>query len=108
MILSANGMERGPPIGFYTDVFKARADFATISDVVMWIHANHGIWISVDCDCFGILWHANLSVASKKNWDNIDIRHKIISSYRKFPNEHHSPTEAYEAAIIHTLNNNIK
>jgi hypothetical protein len=32
MILSANGMERGPPIGFYTDVFKARADFAAISD----------------------------------------------------------------------------
>jgi len=33
MILRANGMERGEPIGYYTDVFKARADFATISDV---------------------------------------------------------------------------
>ena len=32
MILSANGMERGPPVGFYTDVFKARADFEAISD----------------------------------------------------------------------------
>ena len=33
MILGAKGMERGEPIGFYTDVFKARADFEAISDV---------------------------------------------------------------------------
>jgi hypothetical protein len=33
MILSAVGSERGQPIGFYYDPFKARADFAAINDV---------------------------------------------------------------------------
>lgn len=32
MILSANGTERGAPIGYYTNILKARADFAAISD----------------------------------------------------------------------------
>lgn len=77
----------------------------TIADVVMWLYEKHGIWIGVDCDCYGILWYANLSVASEKNWDNIDLRHEIISASKKFPNEHNSPTEAYESAIEYTLNN---
>lgn len=77
----------------------------TITEVVMWLYEKHGIWIIVDCDCYGILWYANLSVASEKNWDNIDLRHEIISASKKFPNEHNSPTEAYEAAIEYTLNN---
>jgi len=34
MILSANKSERGEPIGFYTDPFKARADFAAINDMI--------------------------------------------------------------------------
>ena len=79
--------------------------YPTIAEVVMWIYEKYGIWISVDCDCYGILWYANLSVASEKNWDNIDLRHEIISASKKFPNEHNSPTEAYEAAILYTLNN---
>ena len=33
MILSAVGSERGQPIGFYYDPFKARADFAAINDM---------------------------------------------------------------------------
>ena len=77
----------------------------TIAEVVMWLYEKHGIWIGVDCDCYGILWYANLSVASEKNWDNIHLRHEIISASKKFPNEHNSPTEAYEAAILYTLNN---
>lgn len=79
----------------------------TISDVVMWLYEEHGIWIKVDCDCYGHLWYANLSVASEKNWDNMDKRHEIISSFRKFPNEHKSPTEAYSAAIQYALKNYI-
>jgi len=33
MILSAVGSERGQPIGFYYDPFKARADFAAINNI---------------------------------------------------------------------------
>lgn len=77
----------------------------TIAEVVMWLYEKHGIWISVVCDCYGILWYANLSVASEKNWDNIDLRHEIISASKKFPNEHNSPAEAYEAAIRYVLSN---
>jgi hypothetical protein len=86
-------------------LFDTLASAPTIAEVVMWLYEKHGIWISVDCDCYGILWYANLSVASEKNWDNIDLRHEIISASKKFPNEHNSPTEAYEAAIEYTLNN---
>ena len=77
----------------------------TIAEVIMWLYEKYGIWIGVDCDCYGILWYANLSVASEKNWDNIDLRHEIISASKKFPNEHNSPTEAYEAALLYTLKN---
>jgi hypothetical protein len=33
MILSAVGYERGQPIGFYYDLFKARADFNAMNDL---------------------------------------------------------------------------
>lgn len=33
MILSAVGDERGQPIGFYHDLFKARADFNALNDM---------------------------------------------------------------------------
>ena len=33
MILSAVGDERGQPIGFYQDLFKARADFNALNDM---------------------------------------------------------------------------
>ena len=77
----------------------------TIAEVVMWFYEKHGIWISVECDCYAQLWFSKLSVASEKNWDNIDLRHEIISAAKKFPNEHTSPTEAYEEAITYCLNN---
>jgi hypothetical protein len=85
--------------------FQGFVSAPTIAEVVMWLYEKHGIWIGVDCDCYGILWYANLSVASEKNWDNIDLRHEIISASKKFPNEHNSPTEAYSKAIEYTLNN---
>lgn len=77
----------------------------TISDVVMWLYKKHGIWISTDCDCYGLFWFSKLSVASEKLWDDLDKRHDVISATKKFPNEHNSPSEAYEAAIKYTLNN---
>ena len=33
MILSAVGSERGQPIGFYYDLFKAQADFNAINNI---------------------------------------------------------------------------
>lgn len=80
-------------------------DNLTIADVVMWLYEKHGIWISVDCDCYGELWYAKLSVASENNWNNIDLRHEIVSATKKFPNEHNTSTEAYEAAIKYCLEN---
>lgn len=77
----------------------------TIAQVIMWLYEKHGIWVNVNCDCYGELWYAKLSVASKINWDDIDKRNAIIQSFRKFSNEQKSPTEAYLAAIEYTLNN---
>jgi len=34
MILRANKMERGEPMGVYTDPFKARNDFAAINEMI--------------------------------------------------------------------------
>ena len=77
----------------------------TIAQVIDWLYEKHGIWISVECDCYGKLWYAKLFVASEKLWDDLDKRHEVISSVKKFSNEHNSRTEAYEAAVEYTLNN---
>lgn len=89
----------------YFNKWSKTVSAPTVVEVVMWLYEKHGIWISVECDCYAELWFSKLSVASEKNWDNIDLRHEIISAAKKFPNEHNSPTEAYEAAIEYTLNN---
>ena len=77
----------------------------TVAEVVMWLYEKHGIWISVECDVYGKLWYAKFTVASKSLWENEDKRHEVLTSFRKFYNEHDTPTKAYEAAIKHTLNN---
>lgn len=77
----------------------------TIADVVMWLYEKHGIWISVECDCYGELWYSSLYSASKRLWEDIDKRHKVISAHHSFPNEHDTSIKAYEAAIKYTLNN---
>ena len=67
----------------------------TIGEVVMWLYAKHGIWISVSCDC----GNDNLFY-SKIFSTEIGIERCLwtIEGYS-------SPTEAYEAAIEHTLKN---
>ena len=45
MILSAVGSERGQPIGFYHDPFKARADFAAINDVGSALTGNKTVFL---------------------------------------------------------------
>lgn len=65
-----------------------------ITEVVMWLYEKYGIWIDVSFDS----WNTNnfsWSIQKKKDksfhYDNTD--------------EYQSPTEAYEAAILYTLNN---
>ena len=61
----------------------------TIAEVVMWLYEKHGVWISVsDAGGFGYMIQ----------FMKIDGDSTIESLY-----EYDSPTEAYEAAIIYTL-----
>ena len=77
----------------------------TIADVVMWFYEKHKIWINVVCHPYGELWYSSLTTASKSLWGDEDKRHEILNAFRNFPNEHDTPTKAYEAAFEHTLNN---
>lgn len=77
----------------------------TIAEVRMWVYDVHGIWIDVECNCYGELWYAKFCIASKSLWEDLDKRSEVLKAYRNFPNEHNSPTKAYEAAILYTLNN---
>ena len=61
----------------------------TISDVVMWLHKEHKIWISVDPDNDTDTWFYTIS----HNKSEV-----VFGNYS-------GPTEAYEAAIEHVLNN---
>ena len=69
----------------------------TIAEVVMWLYEKHGIWISVvpydDEELSQTLWENKI----------IDIAddYNDYSDYTFY----HSPTEAYEAVILYTLNN---
>jgi hypothetical protein len=61
----------------------------TISDVVMWLYKEHGIWISVFSTDDVTMFSYKISCRQGHNYS---------------PN-FNSPTEAYEAAIVYTLNN---
>ena len=67
----------------------------TVSDVCMWIYGNYGIWISVKKD-----WEKGILLGFESVIDDND---GLIDC-----GTFKTPIEAYEAAIIHTLNNNIK
>ncbi len=63
----------------------------TISEVVMWIYKNNGIWINVFQN-YGFL---TFSIMLNKNGDVIN---NIIKEFNL-------PSEAYEYAIYYVLNN---
>jgi len=78
----------------------------TIGEVVMWLYKNHRIWIEPFWDV------VNLKEENELNWffdisyvGNIEFSN-ILS--RDLGLEFKTPTEAYEAAIKHTLENIIK
>lgn len=88
-----------------SELLKLTYTAPTIAEVLMWFYEKYKIWISVGCDVYGKLWYAKSTVASKSLWEDEDKRHEVLTSFRKFPNEHDTPTKAYEAAILYTLNN---
>lgn len=70
----------------------------TVAEVVMWIYEKYGIWISVDTDINGRFRYS----LRKYNITNGAWEVKNPTSISEYFN---SPTEAYEAAILYTLNN---
>ena len=67
----------------------------TIAEVVMWLYEKHEIWIDV-----------SLSQFSKPK--DLQWMYSIVftqrCTYSHSPKSYNSPTEAYEAAILYTLN----
>lgn len=69
----------------------------TIAEVVMWLYEKHGIWIQV--------FILNKTFA----WKLQDVNTLVITClYSQQDKGYKSPTEGYEAAIIHVLNTIIK
>ncbi len=69
----------------------------TIAEVVMWLYEKHGIWIWCDTNS-SKKWIWTINIVEKDNFiqsDDLGIQQ----------NPCNSPTEAYEAAILYTLNN---
>jgi len=74
--------------------------------VVEWLRVNHGIWVRVEGDNYGEYWFAKLSVCSKKVWENLELRTKILKS-AFYMGEYRSPQEAYSAAFDYIKNENL-
>lgn len=70
----------------------------TIAEVIMWLYEKHGIWIVSSCEL------AENNVSKEWFWIAIKDGEEIGYNYGGY----NSPTEAYEAAIEHTLKNIIK
>ncbi len=101
----------------------------TIAEVVMWLYEKHGIWIEATMgkDHTGIWfdWDIFSTILPRKDdelgeedveyeddpnekWLNYDTTYSsmIDERFATFDKKSHSsPTEAYEAAILYTLNN---
>lgn len=74
-----------------------RISAPTIAEVVMLLYEKHGIWIEVVWDIEinkEVKWYSGIT----KIGDSSEL--EVFQS-----NPCHSPTEAYEAAIIYTLKN---
>lgn len=72
----------------YFETFSA----PTITEVIMWLYEKHGIWIGVE-PRNEAKWKFNIYTKTVTTTNNIALA------------EHNSPTEAYSAAILYTLNN---
>jgi len=69
-----------------------------------WILINFGIHIHVETDSYGECFYPKISSASKKTWDNLELRSLIIASlYNISVVKYNTPEEAKEATINYTL-----
>ena len=66
----------------------------TISEVVMWLYEEHGIWTVVNVNIMGS-WY----------FEHFDLKEKRNAEFKPTDTHYDSPTEAYEAAIEYTLKN---
>ena len=66
----------------------------TISEVVMWLYEEHGIWTVVNVNIMGS-WY----------FEHFDLKEKRNAEFKPTDTHYDSPTEAYEAAIKYTLKN---
>jgi len=70
--------------------WSKRISAPTIAEVVMWLYEKHGIWIYIKQ---GYKWEWYIETVAN---------HPELKYYDGLED---SPTEAYEAAILYTLNN---
>ena len=66
----------------------------TISEVVMWLYEEHGIWTVVNVNIMGSWYFEHFNLKEKRN-----------AEFKPTDTHYDSPTEAYEAAIEYTLKN---
>ena len=89
--------KKGYPFQFATigGVKGVPINIPTISDVVMWLHDKHGIWISVFNDDVNFFW-MGIILETKERLRDGNAR------------EFYSPTEAYLEGIKYVLENLIE
>lgn len=77
----------------WEDTQGVRWDAPTIAEVVMWLYEKHGVWIMVK----------RIDYKTLVRW-GFYVNNNYPPQYLM---GHDSPTEAYEDAILYTLNNMI-
>ena len=73
---------------------KGECSAPTITEVVMWLYEKHRIWTVVNVNIMGS-WY----------FEHFDLKEKRNAEFKPTDTQYDSPTEAYEAAILYTLNN---
>lgn len=80
----------------YSDFNKSQKETCflcpIIAEVVMWLYEKHGIWTVVNVNIMGS-WY----------FEHFDLKEKRNAQFKPTDTHYDSPTEAYEAAIEHTL-----
>lgn len=81
-------------------------DAPTIAEIVMWFYEKHNVWVNVMGETTGESWFPKVEIVSEKVWCNILLRESVHDINRELTsNLYYSISEAYEAAIKHTLEN---
>lgn len=82
----------------------------TIAEVVMWLYEKHDIWIGVKLtdNTRNFYFQPTIWTSKDRDFHDEDMvdQAKSICKWKEW--QYNSPTEAYEAAIIYTLENLIQ